>query len=147
MASSGKATRSAPSRSARPSDPRILSTFPSMSPTTVSIWHRATRTRVTRESYRRRRARPAGQAAWHAATVRSVLPPALSGAAERSAAPEVVSIALRRILEERPSTEDLLVEADEVTPVALALIAVVAASNALGRLCTTDPSALDVLAS
>ena len=58
MANSGKAARSAPSSSARARAPVIRSTLPSMSPTTVSSWHRATRTRDTTEAYRR----PAGPA-------------------------------------------------------------------------------------
>jgi len=77
--------------------------------------------------------------------VRSVLPEALAGAAERSAAPDAVTIALRRMMEERPAAADRLLEGHEPTPLALAFVSVVAASNALGRLCAAEPSALDVL--
>jgi glutamate-ammonia-ligase adenylyltransferase len=77
--------------------------------------------------------------------VRGVLPEALAGAAERSAAPDTVTIALRRLIEERPGTVDRLLEDRHPSPLARAFIAVVAASNALGRLCTADPAAVDVL--
>jgi glutamate-ammonia-ligase adenylyltransferase len=77
--------------------------------------------------------------------VRSVLPAALAGAAERSAEPDAVAIALRRVVEDRPPTEGRLLEGHEPSPLAHAFIAVVAASNALGRLCVADPLALDVL--
>ena len=83
--------------------------------------------------------------AWHAAPVGSVLPEALAGAAERSAAPDVVAIALRRVLEQRPAAAGRLLEGEGASPLAAAFIAVVAASNALGRLCTADPAAFDVL--
>src|SRR5580700_2339712 len=102
MANSGKAARSAPSSSARARARVIRPTLPSMSPTTVSSWHRATRTRDTAEAYRRRQRGPA----WHAASVRSVLPAALAMAAERSAAPDAALVILRRVLEENPESVD-----------------------------------------
>jgi glutamate-ammonia-ligase adenylyltransferase len=77
--------------------------------------------------------------------VRSVLPEALTDAAERSAAPDAALIALRRVIEERPDDADRLLDGDGPSPLAQALITVVAASNSLGRLCTADPAALDVL--
>jgi glutamate-ammonia-ligase adenylyltransferase len=77
--------------------------------------------------------------------VRSVLPEALAGAAERSAAPDAVAIALRRLMEEHPGAVDRLLEGQECSALARAFIAVVAASNSLARLCTADPAALDVL--
>jgi glutamate-ammonia-ligase adenylyltransferase len=77
--------------------------------------------------------------------VPSVLPEALAGAAERSAAPDAVTIALRRALESRPAMVDRLLDGAEPSPLARAVIAVVAASNALGRLCAADPGAFDVL--
>jgi glutamate-ammonia-ligase adenylyltransferase len=77
--------------------------------------------------------------------VRSVLPEALAGATERSAAPDAVVIALRRVMEERPDTAERLLVGREPSPLAHAFITVVGASNSLGRLCTADPAALDVL--
>jgi [glutamine synthetase] adenylyltransferase / [glutamine synthetase]-adenylyl-L-tyrosine phosphorylase len=77
--------------------------------------------------------------------VRSVLPLALAEAAERSAEPDAVAIALRRIVEEHPSTAERLLVGHEPSPLARAFITVVAASNALGRLCVADPTALDIL--
>jgi glutamate-ammonia-ligase adenylyltransferase len=77
--------------------------------------------------------------------VRSVLPEALADAAERCAAPDAALIALRRLIEERPDDADRLLDGQEPSPLALAFITVVAASNSLGRLCTADPAALDVL--
>ncbi|HVC71394.1 MAG TPA: bifunctional [glutamine synthetase] adenylyltransferase/[glutamine synthetase]-adenylyl-L-tyrosine phosphorylase [Acidimicrobiales bacterium] len=77
--------------------------------------------------------------------MRSVLPEALSGAAERSAAPHAVSVALRRIIEEHPDIVDRLLDGHEPSALARVFIAVAAASNALGRLCAADPLALDVL--
>jgi glutamate-ammonia-ligase adenylyltransferase len=78
--------------------------------------------------------------------VRSVLPEALADAAERSAAPRGVAIALGRVLERDPATADRLLVDGEPSPLAHAFVAVVAASNALARLGTADPLALDVLA-
>jgi len=77
--------------------------------------------------------------------VRSVLPEALTGAAERCAAPDAVVIALRRLIDERPDTADRFLDGNEPSPLARAFITVVAASNSLGRLSTADPSAVDVL--
>ncbi len=77
--------------------------------------------------------------------MRSVLPEALAGAAERSAAPDAVVIALRRVMEEHPDAADRLLEGHGNSALAQAFVTVVAASNSLGRLCTADPAALDVL--
>jgi len=77
--------------------------------------------------------------------VHGVLPQVLVGAAERSAAPDAVTIALHRVLEEHPDAADRLFDGHERSALADAFITVVAASNSLGRLCTADPAALDVL--
>jgi glutamate-ammonia-ligase adenylyltransferase len=77
--------------------------------------------------------------------VRSVVPEALVGAAERSAAPDAVTMTLRRMIEDRPATVDRLLDGDGPSPLADAVVAVAAASNALGRLCAADPGALEVL--
>ncbi len=69
----------------------------------------------------------------------------LDGAAERSAAPETVGPALRRLAEERPETLRRLVDGRELSPLGRALVSVVEASNVLARLCLADPAALDVL--
>ncbi|MGH9018870.1 MAG: hypothetical protein ACRDY1_14055 [Acidimicrobiales bacterium] len=78
-------------------------------------------------------------------SVHGVLPEALAAAAEGSAAPGPAAVALRRLVDERPDTIDLLLDRETPSAVAEAFIAVVAASNALGRLCLSDPGALDVL--
>ncbi len=77
--------------------------------------------------------------------MRSVLPSALIGAAERSAAPHGVTVALVRALEEHPDTADRLLDGGGPSELGHTFIAVVAASNALARLCAADPGALDVL--
>jgi glutamate-ammonia-ligase adenylyltransferase len=77
--------------------------------------------------------------------VRSALPETLAGVAERSAAPDAVAIALRRVMEERPTESERLLVGGNPSPLAYAFATVVAASNSLGRLCTADPGALDVL--
>ncbi|HXQ62566.1 MAG TPA: bifunctional [glutamine synthetase] adenylyltransferase/[glutamine synthetase]-adenylyl-L-tyrosine phosphorylase [Acidimicrobiales bacterium] len=77
--------------------------------------------------------------------MRSVLPEALAGAAERSAAPDTVSVALIRVIEERPDVADRLVDGRDPTALARAFITVAAASNSLGRLCAADAGAIDVL--
>ena len=66
-------------------------------------------------------------------------------AAERSAAPDAVRAAVRRLLDERPELTERLVDGGEPAPVGRALLAVAGASNALARLCLADPLALDVL--
>jgi glutamate-ammonia-ligase adenylyltransferase len=73
------------------------------------------------------------------------MPGTLVGTAERSAAPDIAVITLRRIIENRPDTVDRLVDGAEPSPLANAVVAVAAASNVLGRLCIVDPDALDVL--
>ena len=97
----------------------IRSTLPSMSPTTVSSLAQG-HTHAGHRSNPNGRPRPVptGHPAWHAACVRSVLPEALADAAERSAAPDAVAIALRRVLEERPSTEDRFLRRAEPSPLA-----------------------------
>src|SRR5205807_5578902 len=62
---------------------------------------------------------------------------------ERCADPAQVARFLDQLVEERPETAEHLAQ-DEV--LAAALIAVVAASRSLSRLCLTEPAALDVLA-
>ncbi|HEY7946755.1 MAG TPA: hypothetical protein VID75_03705, partial [Acidimicrobiales bacterium] len=77
--------------------------------------------------------------------MRSALPETLMDMAERSAAPATVLLALRRALEERPDLADRLVDGDAPSGLGRAFVAVVAASNALGRLGAADPRAFDVL--
>ena len=69
----------------------------------------------------------------------------LEAAAERSAAPETVVPTLRRLIDERPEVVGRLVQAEELSDLGRALLAVLEASNVLGRLCVNDPEALDVL--
>ena len=66
-------------------------------------------------------------------------------AAEHSAAPAVVAVALLRVVEERPDIVHRLLDGDAPSALAHAFIAVVAASNALGRLGAAEPTAFDVL--
>ncbi|HTZ08433.1 MAG TPA: bifunctional [glutamine synthetase] adenylyltransferase/[glutamine synthetase]-adenylyl-L-tyrosine phosphorylase [Acidimicrobiales bacterium] len=73
------------------------------------------------------------------------LPPALTGLADRSAAPDAVRALLARLGDERPETLGTLLDAGAPTPLALALVRVAGASNVLGRLCVADPDALGVL--
>jgi len=75
------------------------------------------------------------------------LPAALARESERSAAPEAVSVALERLVEERPDELDRLLDGSEVSALGRRLVAVLAASRSLGRLCLADPTALDVLQS
>ncbi len=77
--------------------------------------------------------------------MRSVLPEALAGAAEHSAAPDAVTVALVRAMEERPAAAERLIDGQGPSPLAHAFVTVVAASNSLARLCAADPGALDVL--
>jgi glutamate-ammonia-ligase adenylyltransferase len=74
--------------------------------------------------------------------VSTLLPDALHGAAERSADPPAVLVALRRLREELPDFVDHLAGDAELRST---LVAVFAASRSLTRLCLTDPTALDVL--
>jgi glutamate-ammonia-ligase adenylyltransferase len=62
-----------------------------------------------------------------------------------SAEPEASALALRRLLERHPDALDRLVEGGEPTATAHALVAVAAASDALGRFVASRPEALDVL--
>lgn len=90
---------------------------------------------------------PAGRvvgARWHAAEVSQA--GVLDAVAEHSAAPEAVGAVLHRLAEERPEALARLVEGSELTALGHSVVAVAAASNVLGRLCVTDPGALDVLA-
>ena len=73
------------------------------------------------------------------------LPSALAELADRSAAPTGVAALLLRLAEERPAAFDTLLDAGAPTPLAVALVRVAGASNALGRLCAVDPAALEVL--
>jgi len=77
--------------------------------------------------------------------VRSALPEGLVAVAEHSAAPAAVTVALHRAVEERPGVADRLLDGRAPSALAHAFTAVVAASNALGRLCAADPRAFDVL--
>jgi len=74
-----------------------------------------------------------------------VLPPALSDAAARSAAPATVDRALARLAEERPDALEELIADGELGGCGRAFVAVTAASNALGRLLLADPDAIGVL--
>ncbi len=74
------------------------------------------------------------------------LPFALDDLVDRSAAPDVVRAFIRHLLSERPDDGARLVEGNQPSAIAQALVAVAAASNALGRLCLSDRGALDVLA-
>jgi len=78
--------------------------------------------------------------------VSAPLGPGLAAVVDRSAAPELVGATLARLAEERPDDAARLVAGADATPLGQALVAVVAASNALGRLCLADPEALEVLA-
>jgi len=73
----------------------------------------------------------------------TVLPPEVSRAAERSAAPGPVAAALARIGESRPGDLERL---DTDARLGEAVVAVVAASRSMARLVETEPAALDVLA-
>jgi glutamate-ammonia-ligase adenylyltransferase len=75
------------------------------------------------------------------------VPEVLLGLAERSAAPDTTGAVLRRLGDERPGALDRMVPEPGAGPgpLARAFVAVAAASNALGRLCVVDPTALDVL--
>jgi [glutamine synthetase] adenylyltransferase / [glutamine synthetase]-adenylyl-L-tyrosine phosphorylase len=77
--------------------------------------------------------------------MRAALPAQVTDAIERSAAPQAVEAFFDRLLAQRPERAELLLEDDPSHAVAGALIAVVAASNALARLCLTDRDALVVL--
>ncbi|HTS14709.1 MAG TPA: hypothetical protein VMH24_03510, partial [Candidatus Sulfotelmatobacter sp.] len=77
--------------------------------------------------------------------MRVVLPPPLSDAAARSAAPAAVDRALSRLAEEHPDAFDGLSASGELRPSGRAFVAVTAASNALGRLLLADPDAPGVL--
>ena len=73
------------------------------------------------------------------------VPEALTDLAERSAAPEVVTAVLHRMLDEHPDVVERLVVRSAPSPLASALVRVGGASNSLSRLCVVDPAALDVL--
>ncbi|GAC1315972.1 MAG: bifunctional [glutamine synthetase] adenylyltransferase/[glutamine synthetase]-adenylyl-L-tyrosine phosphorylase [Acidimicrobiales bacterium] len=70
------------------------------------------------------------------------LPPELGEAAERSASPEAVHAALARLADVQPGVVDRLVASAALRD---ALVAVLAASRSLAQLCTTEPTAIDVL--
>lgn len=69
----------------------------------------------------------------------------LDAAAERSAFPATVGPALRRLVEERPDTLERLVQGAGLSRLGSTLVAVLEASNVLGRLCLREPAALEVL--
>ena len=69
----------------------------------------------------------------------------LEALSDRSAAPDAVRPVIGRLLDERPGLAERLVEGSEPTALGRTVVAVAAASNALGRLCVADPDALDVL--
>ncbi len=69
----------------------------------------------------------------------------LARAGKRSAAPEAVAVALERLAEDRPDEIERLVAGSDTTPLGRRLVAVMAASRSLGRLCLAEPAALDVL--
>ena len=73
------------------------------------------------------------------------MPKPLARAGKRSAAPEAVAVALERLAEDRPNEIERLVAGSDVTPLGRCVVAVVAASRSLGRLCLAEPVALDVL--
>jgi glutamate-ammonia-ligase adenylyltransferase len=66
--------------------------------------------------------------------------------ASHSASPGRVTIALTRLSSEWPDTIAAMTDAGAPTELGRAFVAVVAASDSLGRLCLTEPSALAVLA-
>jgi glutamate-ammonia-ligase adenylyltransferase len=74
-----------------------------------------------------------------------VLPKPLARTCKRSAAPEAASVTLERLAESRPGEIERLVAGSDVTPLGRSLVAVVAASRSLSRLCLVEPAALDVL--
>ena len=71
---------------------------------------------------------------------------ALYALAARSAAPERVALALSRLGAELPDQLDSMLERGEPNEPPRAFVAVVAASDSLGRFCITEPRAHDVLA-
>jgi len=74
-----------------------------------------------------------------------MLPKPLACAGKRSAAPEAVAVALERLTEIRPGETERLTAGSDLTPLGRSLVAVVAASRSLTRLCLAEPTALDVL--
>ena len=69
--------------------------------------------------------------------------PALRAAIDHSAAPAAVAVAFERLVDARPEVGERL---EEDACLRAGLVAVVAASRSLTRLCLTEPKALDVLA-
>jgi len=76
-----------------------------------------------------------------------MLPEPLVRSGERSASPEAVAVALERLAEERPAEIERLSTRSDITALGRRLVAVVAASRSLTRLCLAVPAALDVLES
>lgn len=70
------------------------------------------------------------------------LPPEVTDAAEQSASPDLVLVALARLTELSPGLVDRLRSSSALCD---ALVAVLAASRSLTQVCLTDPVALDVL--
>ncbi len=76
----------------------------------------------------------------------TTLPPALAGLARGGAEPDLVAVALERLVSARPGVLDRLVDGGTPTPLAHATVTVCQASNALARLLVSDGQALEVLA-
>ncbi|HUI04508.1 MAG TPA: bifunctional [glutamine synthetase] adenylyltransferase/[glutamine synthetase]-adenylyl-L-tyrosine phosphorylase [Acidimicrobiales bacterium] len=72
------------------------------------------------------------------------VPAGLAEAAARSAAPDIVQASLQRLLDARPEVVERLGTGDGRS-LGATVVAVMAASNALGRLCVSDTAALGVL--
>jgi [glutamine synthetase] adenylyltransferase / [glutamine synthetase]-adenylyl-L-tyrosine phosphorylase len=75
-----------------------------------------------------------------------LVPEALFALASRSASPERVAIALTRLSSESPGAVAMMTELGRPTDAGRAFVAVVAASDSLGRFCLTEPAAIAVLA-
>ncbi len=73
------------------------------------------------------------------------VPEVLSALASRSASPQRVAISLSRLSTESPHAISAMTDSGSPTEFGRAFVAVVAASDSLGRLCLTEPSALSVL--
>src|SRR5438876_2255183 len=110
MASSGRATRSAPASSAALMAVRIRSTLPARSPTTVLIWAAATRRRAITRDYGLDRW---WSVAWDTPGAMSTVLPVLKApevveVIDRAAAPRQARLVLTRLLEVHPELADRL---------------------------------------
>src|SRR5919109_764913 len=106
MASSGRATRSAPASSAALMAVRIRSTLPARSPTTVLIWAAATRRRAITRDYGR-------SVTWDTPGAMSTVLPVLKApevveVIDRAAAPRQARLVLTRLLDAHPGLADRL---------------------------------------